>query len=52
MERVIVTGANGFIGGTLVNNLLKKGVKVVAIDITFAIGNFCLSFVSAGILGN
>lgn len=36
MERVIVTGANGFIGGTLVNNLLKKGVKVVAIDITFA----------------
>lgn len=24
----------------------------ITIDITFAIGNFCLSFVSAGILGN
>lgn len=36
MQNVIVTGANGFIGSTLVNNLLKKGVKVVAIDISFA----------------
>ena len=36
MKNVIVTGANGFIGSTLVNNLLKNGVKVVAIDISFA----------------
>ena len=37
MKNVIVTGANGFIGSTLVNNLLKNGVKVVAIDISFAV---------------
>ena len=37
MKNVIVTGANGFIGSTLVNNLLKDGVKVVAIDISFAL---------------
>lgn len=36
MKNVIVTGANGFIGSTLVNNLLKNGVKVVAIDMSFA----------------
>lgn len=36
MKNVIVTGANGFIGSTLVNNLLNNGVKVVAIDISFA----------------
>ena len=36
MKNVIVTGANGFIGSTLVNMLLKKGVKIVAIDISFA----------------
>lgn len=36
MKNVIITGANGFIGSTLVNNLLKNGVKVVAIDISFA----------------
>lgn len=35
MKNVIVTGANGFIGSTLVNILLKNGVKVVAIDISF-----------------
>ena len=36
MKKVIVTGANGFIGSTLVKKLLEKGVDVVAIDITFA----------------
>lgn len=36
MKSVIVTGANGFIGSTLVNNLLKNGVEVVAIDVSFA----------------
>jgi len=36
MKNVIVTGANGFIGSTLVNNLLKNDIKVVAIDISFS----------------
>ena len=35
MKNVIVTGANGFIGSTLVNNLMNNGVKVIAIDISF-----------------
>ncbi len=36
MKNVIVTGANGFIGSSLVNILIKNGVQVVAIDISFA----------------
>lgn len=35
MKNVIVTGANGFIGITLVNALLEKGYHVVALDIRF-----------------
>lgn len=35
MEYVIVTGANGFIGKTLVNELLKRNYHVVALDIRF-----------------
>lgn len=35
MENVIVTGANGFIGKTLVNALLEKDYHVVALDIRF-----------------
>lgn len=35
MKKVIVTGANGFIGKTLVATLLKKGYFVVALDIHF-----------------
>lgn len=35
MKNVIVTGANGFIGKTLVNALLGKGYHVVALDIRF-----------------
>ncbi len=35
MKNVIVTGANGFIGKTLVNALLEKGNKVVALDVRF-----------------
>ena len=35
MKNVIVTGANGFIGKTLVNVLLEKGYHVVALDIRF-----------------
>lgn len=36
MKNVIVTGANGFIGSSLVKKLVEKGIKVVAVDITFA----------------
>lgn len=32
MNKVIITGANGFIGSSLVSKLIKKGVRVVAID--------------------
>ena len=35
MKNVLVTGANGFIGKTLVNALLEKGYHVVALDIRF-----------------
>ena len=35
MEYVIVTGANGVIGKTLVNELLKRNYHVVALDIRF-----------------
>ena len=35
MKKAIVTGANGFIGKTLVNTLLKKGYSVVALDVKF-----------------
>ena len=35
MKNVIVTGANGFIGKTLVKTLLEKGYYVVALDIRF-----------------
>ena len=35
MENVIVTGANGFIGKTLVNALLAKGCRVTALDVRF-----------------
>ena len=35
MKNVIVTGANGFIGKTLVSALLEKGHHVVALDVRF-----------------
>lgn len=35
MNKVIVTGANGFIGKTLVKALLEKNIHVTAIDIRF-----------------
>lgn len=35
MKRVIVTGANGFIGSSLIKKLIKKRIEVVAVDISF-----------------
>lgn len=35
MRKAIVTGANGFIGKTLVNALLEQGYVVVALDVRF-----------------
>ena len=32
MSTVVVTGSQGFIGGYLVNELLKQGYKVIGID--------------------
>ena len=37
MKQVIVTGANGFIGSSLIKVLVEKGIKVVAIDVSFSI---------------
>jgi nucleoside-diphosphate-sugar epimerase len=36
MKKVIVTGANGFIGSSLIKNLVEGGVAVVAVDLSFA----------------
>ena len=33
MERVIVTGANGFIGKNLINELLKRDIEIIGIDV-------------------
>lgn len=35
MKNVIVTGANGFIGKTLVSALISKGYNIIALDIRF-----------------
>lgn len=37
MKRVIVTGANGFIGSSLIKKMVGNGVEVVAIDLSFEI---------------
>lgn len=37
MNKVIVTGANGFIGSSLIKKLIDNNVEVVAVDITFAV---------------
>lgn len=37
MKRVIVTGANGFIGSSLIKKLVEKGIEVVAVDMSFAL---------------
>lgn len=35
MKNVIVTGANGFIGSSLIRKLIEKEVNVIALDISF-----------------
>ena len=37
MKRVVVTGANGFIGSSLIKKMVKEGVAVVAVDLSFAV---------------
>ena len=32
MTKVIVSGANGFVGGALTRELIANGIKVVALD--------------------
>lgn len=34
--KAIVTGANGFVGGALVNKLAEEGISVLALDVSFA----------------
>lgn len=36
MRKIIVTGANGFIGSSLIKKMVTNNVEVVAVDITFA----------------
>lgn len=36
MNKVVVTGANGFIGSSLIKRLTEKKISVVALDISFA----------------
>lgn len=35
MKNVIVTGANGFLGSTLIKRLVEDNIKVLAIDVSF-----------------
>lgn len=36
MKKVIITGANGFIGSSLIKKMVANNVEVVAVDVTFA----------------
>lgn len=36
MKKVIITGANGFIGSSIIKKMISNNVEVVAVDITFA----------------
>ena len=36
MKKVIITGANGFIGSSLIKKMVANNVEAVAVDITFA----------------
>ena len=53
MKKVIVTGANGFIGSSLIKKMIANNIEVVAVDITFA-GNrlpdsYLITKVEAGV---
>lgn len=37
MKKVIVTGANGFIGSSLIKKFVEQGVAVVAVDLSFTV---------------
>ena len=37
MKKVIVTGANGFIGSSLIEKMIANNVEVVAVDVSFAV---------------
>ena len=39
MKAVIVTGANGFIGTSLIKKLVEQGIKIVAVDVNFSISH-------------
>ena len=39
MKKMIVTGANGFIGSSLIKKLIAEGISVVALDISFSPSN-------------
>ena len=39
MKNVIITGANGFIGSSLIKKLIKKDVNIIAIDLSFDTSN-------------
>ena len=36
MKRVIVTGANGFLGSSLIKKLIEDNIEVIAIDVSFS----------------
>lgn len=36
MKNVVVTGANGFIGSSLIEKLIRKNVNVIALDVSFS----------------
>ena len=36
MKKVIITGANGFIGSSLIKKMIANNIEVVAVDISFA----------------
>lgn len=36
MKKVLITGANGFIGSSLIKKMIANNIEVVAVDITFA----------------
>ncbi len=43
MKKVLVTGANGFVGGWLVRELVKNGIEVLALDLEGHDGNLAKS---------